>query len=129
VLSICLPPPEGIEHELARSFYSLARAVLSVELRGRVAGRMIDIQRSKSSRGFHPETVDLRSASSVLSICLPPPEGMEYELARSFYSLARAVLSVELQGRVAGRMIDIQRSKSSRGFHPVTVDDAPLRLC
>ena len=24
----------------------------------------------------------LRSAPSVLSICLPPPEGMEYELAR-----------------------------------------------
>ena len=54
---------------------------------------------------------------------------MEYELARSFYSLARAVLSVELRGRVAGRMIDIQRSKSSRGFHPETVDGAPLRLC
>ena len=47
---------------------------------------------------------------------------MQYELARSFYSLARAVLSVELRGRVAGRMIDIQRSKSSRGFHPETVD-------
>jgi hypothetical protein len=47
---------------------SLARAVLSVELRGRVAGRMIDIQRSKSSRGFHSETVDLRSAPSVQSI-------------------------------------------------------------
>jgi hypothetical protein len=57
-----------MEYELARSFYSLARAVLSVELRGRVAGRMIDIQRSKSSRGFHPETVDLRSASSVQNI-------------------------------------------------------------
>ena len=54
---------------------------------------------------------------------------MEHELARSFYSLARAVLSVELRGRVAGRMIDIQRSKSSRGFHPETVDVAPLRLC
>ena len=49
-----------MEHELARSFHSLARAVLSVELRGRVAGRMIDIQRSKSSRSFHPETVDGR---------------------------------------------------------------------
>ena len=54
---------------------------------------------------------------------------MQYELARSFYSLARAVLSVELRGRVAGRMIDIQRSKSSHGFHPETVDGAPLRLC
>ena len=54
---------------------------------------------------------------------------MEHELARSFYSLARAVLSVELRGRVAGRMIDIQRSKSSHGFHSETVDGAPLRLC
>ena len=63
------------------------------------------------------------------SVCLPPPEGTSHELARSFYSLARAVLSVELRGRVAERMIDIRRSKSSHGFHPETVDDAPLRLC